>query len=273
MTSAQRMGIFFLASGTLILSGVIFVWLAAPFSIPTPSSTQAAVESSSTPNSAPALSPYTPPTPASLENNSIEVLPSAKTSAAPDPSAELAAMSSASDFSVFSYEEVQLLRGRDRALSKPILHLSIPALSVDAPVIPVGLEERPGEGSRSYRQWTVPDAYAVGWHDSSAPPGQTGNTVLNGHNNVHGAVFGNLVDLTLGDQIILHEADQQFIYQVVHREFLPERGESLRTRLLNARWIAPSDDSRLTIVTCWPNSSNSHRLVVIAQPIPAEPGL
>ena len=176
-----------------------------------------------------------------------------------------------SHWNIISYAEAKRLGAHDRALSEPSLSLSIPALGVDAPVIAVSLIAQLGGGRRPYHQWSVPDTYAVGWHESSAPPGQTGNTVLNGHNNIHGAVFGNLVDLTLGEQIILYEADHEYIYQVVHREFLPEQGESLRTRLWNARWIAPSDDQRLTIVTCWPNTSNSHRLVVVAQPLSVEP--
>jgi sortase A len=152
------------------------------------------------------------------------------------------------------------------------LRLSIPALNIDAPVVPVSLEAQQSGSRRPYQQWSVPDSYAAGWHDSSAPPGLAGNTVLNGHNNIHGAVFGNLVDLAMGEPIILYEADRKYIYKVVHREYLPEQGEPLKARLRNARWIAPSDDMRLTIVTCWPNSSNSHRLVVVAQPLSLEPG-
>jgi sortase A len=144
-------------------------------------------------------------------------------------------------------------------------------LNIDAPVVPVSLEAQQNGSRWSYQQWSVPNSYAAGWHDSSAPPGQVGNTVLNGHNNIHGAVFGNLIDLTLGESIILYEADRKYIYQVVHREFLPEQGKPLKERIRNARWIAPSDDIRLTIVTCWPNSSNSHRLVVVAQPLLSNP--
>jgi len=34
----------------------------------------------------------------------------------------------------------------------------------------------------------------------------------------------------------------------------------------NARWIAPTDDERLTLVTCWPYTNNTHRVVVVAKP-------
>ena len=36
----------------------------------------------------------------------------------------------------------------------------------------------------------------------------------------------------------------------------------------NGRWIQPSDDERLTLVTCWPADSNTHRLILVAVPEP-----
>ena len=40
-----------------------------------------------------------------------------------------------------------------------------------------------------------------------------------------------------------------------------------RQRLQNARWIAATADERLTLVTCWPNTTNSHRLIIVAEPV------
>ena len=45
---------------------------------------------------------------------------------------------------------------------------------------------------------------------------------------------------------------------------LPERDADLAARLENARWIEPSQDIRLTLVTCWPEYSNTHRLIIVA---------
>jgi sortase A len=171
-----------------------------------------------------------------------------------------------------AYDEARAVALLDRQAKGNRLRLSIPALKVDAPVVPVALEEKTNQAGRPYRQWTVPDQFAAGWHDTSAPPGQPGNTVLNGHNNVHGAIFHDLVDLPLGEKIILYTNNKQLVYEVAYREFLLEMGKPLRTRLRNARWIAPSHDARLTIVTCWPNTSNSHRLVVVALPISESSG-
>jgi len=148
--------------------------------------------------------------------------------------------------------------------SRP-LRIIIPALGVDAPVMAASLQTKQ-EGQRHYQQWAVPNAYAAGWHENSAPLGQPGNTVLNGHNNVHGAIFGELRKLAVGEQIVLVGADAITVYRVAHHELVPESGRPLRERLQNARWIGPTEDQRLTLVTCWPNTTNSHRLIVVALP-------
>lgn len=170
-------------------------------------------------------------------------------------------------------EDEEISAGRDHALepapplaSSDPRRIIIPALDVDAPVQPAGVETKQ-DGGRTYRQWSVPDAYAAGWHETSAPLGQPGNTVLNGHNNVHGAIFGELVNLAVGEQIILSGDEGVAVYRVSHHELLKEHGASLRQRLQNARWIAETADDRLTLVTCWPNTTNSHRLIVVAEPL------
>jgi len=48
---------------------------------------------------------------------------------------------------------------------------------------------------------------------------------------------------------------------------LAEQGQPLDVRRENARWILPTSDERVTLITCWPYSANTHRLVVIAQPV------
>lgn len=145
--------------------------------------------------------------------------------------------------------------------------LEIPRLGLDAPVGQIGLENVV-VGGVSYYQWAVPNRYEAGWHNNSAPLGQTGNTVLNGHHNVFGEVFRDLHQLIEGDQIILYDdAGTPHFYNVEINEILPERGESMDKRLANARWMAPTSDERVTLITCWPYTDNSHRLVVVATPV------
>jgi len=146
------------------------------------------------------------------------------------------------------------------------IHLEIPAIGVTAPIQSVGLFELEEDGQR-YQQWQVPNDYAVGWHSTSAGFGTAGNTVLNGHNNVYGSVFRNLVELELGDEIIAYKDGQAFHYQVVHREVVEEKGQPLGVRLDNAKWMFPTADERLTLISCWPDIGASHRVIIVAKPV------
>jgi sortase A len=144
----------------------------------------------------------------------------------------------------------------------------IPSLALDAPVVNVGLTAI-RSGSQTVYQWQVPQSYEAGWHNSSALLGQPGNTVLNGHHNVFGEVFGTLVDLEIGADIVVYDAESPHNYTVAEVQILPERDQPLATRQENARWIQATEDERLTLVTCWPYSDNSHRLIVVAYPAEA----
>jgi sortase A len=145
----------------------------------------------------------------------------------------------------------------------------IPQLGVDAPVRDVSLSAAydSSQGSDLFYQWQVPQSYAVGWHHTSAALGQAGNTVLNGHQNVYGEVFRDLENLPLGAGIILYDNEQSYLYEVVAREILPERDQPTAVREANARWIQPTADERLTLITCWPYTNNTHRLVIVARPV------
>jgi sortase A len=141
----------------------------------------------------------------------------------------------------------------------------IPAIQLDAPVSPVEWEHTEVDGTL-VSQWQSPEEYAAGWHNTSAPLGKPGNTVLNGHHNAWGRVFGRLIDVEPGDSVMLYAGSQAFLYTVVQTMLLEEAGQSLEQRLENARWLLASPDERVTLITCWPPSGNSHRLVVIALP-------
>lgn len=142
----------------------------------------------------------------------------------------------------------------------------IDAIDLDAPVVPT-TNESVRFGSTEYIQWLAPNKYAAGWHDDSAILGSGGNTVINGHHNVYGEVFKNLLNLKSGDMISVYSGKHRYDFRVTNLMITPERFASVDVRLDNARWIAPSEDTRLTLVTCWPYESNTHRLIVVAQPV------
>lgn len=141
----------------------------------------------------------------------------------------------------------------------------IPSINVDAPVIPMEVRTIQFNGS-NYTQWDTPNEYAVGWHRTSALLGLPGNTVLNGHHNVYGEVFGSLVQLRSGALIELYSGDHIYKYIVAETLLIPERFRPLQERMSNSGWIAQTRDERITLITCWPKESNTHRVIVIAYP-------
>jgi sortase A len=147
----------------------------------------------------------------------------------------------------------------------------IPSIGVDAPVVPISwrtIEVNGGEQPA----WDVPDAYAVGWHETSAPLGMYGNTVLNGHNTTNGEVFRDLYTMEAGDSVVVYSEDMPYTYTVAEVLILPEAGQPLEVRLENARYILPTEEERLTLVTCHPYGSLRNRLIVIAHPTAIDGG-
>jgi LPXTG-site transpeptidase (sortase) family protein len=142
----------------------------------------------------------------------------------------------------------------------------IPSIGLDAPIEPAETQYVTYSGI-SYKQWLAPQKYAVGWHADSAYLGELGNTVLNGHHNISGRVFGHLIDTDIGDLIEVYSGKSRFIYQITNKMILPEKYQKIDIRMDNAQWIMPSQDERLTIITCWPFKVNTHRLIIVARPI------
>lgn len=143
-------------------------------------------------------------------------------------------------------------------------------INLDAPIVPSGYQLVSLAGME-FQQWEAPSEYAAGWQPTSAFLGAGGNTVLDGHHNVHGAVFGNLIDLEPGSVVQVYSGDMLFEYEITNKMILPEREQDLSVRLENARWMLPSTDERLTLITCWPEWSNTHRLIIVARPIGRQP--
>ncbi len=145
-------------------------------------------------------------------------------------------------------------------------HIVIRSIDVDRPVVPIGWTVQEVDNATLRSVWDTADD-AAGWHETSARPGQIGNTVISGHNNIAGAIFRRLHELAVGDQIALRAGSAEVRYAVERRFIVREEGASAETRAANHRWIEPTDDERLTLVTCYPPWGNSHRLIVIARPV------
>lgn len=147
------------------------------------------------------------------------------------------------------------------------VRIIIPKINVDAAVHRMGLQTLFEDGQR-YFQWAVPSGFAAGWHENSATLGNPGNTVLNGHNNIYGEVFRDLVELEYGDTLTLYDNEgKTYTYEVQQQELLPESGQPISTRIENTKWIEATDDERITLISCWPYATNTNRVIVIAKPV------
>jgi sortase A len=143
--------------------------------------------------------------------------------------------------------------------------LFISAIKLDAPVAPVTRTMIWANGQKQ-PTFKIPQARVVGWHETSAPLGVPGNTVLNGHNTGFGEVFRDLYKVKEKDTILVYSGEASYHYVVTQILVLPEIGEPLEVRVKNASYIQPSEDEQLTLVTCHPYGSLRNRLVVIAHP-------
>jgi LPXTG-site transpeptidase (sortase) family protein len=112
--------------------------------------------------------------------------------------------------------------------------------------------------------WNVRDN-EVGWHNLSANLGHVGNTVLSGHSDIKARIFQHLHQIEVGDEILAFTEGYPYKYVVVEKLLVQEKGVPLETRIQNAQLIAPTNDERLTLVTC-AKPGATHRLILIAQP-------
>ena len=148
--------------------------------------------------------------------------------------------------------------------TSPPTRLVIPKIALDIPVLPVGAETlNDGKGARLV--WAdVP--YAGGFHQTSAYPGNPGNTVINGHRDIYAAVFRHLDQVGVGDQIVVYVGEVAYPYSVAEILVVPETFASADQRTENLRFISYMPEERLTLVTCTPVGLATHRLLVIAKP-------
>ncbi len=161
----------------------------------------------------------------------------------------------------------QIIAASPTPMSAIPTRLIIPAIALDVPVITVGWSTVERDGQQ-VSEWDVPEWRAAGWLKTSAQIGAIGNTVLEGHQDIDGRVFENLEHLKEGDTLQVQTDSFTRSYVIALRTIVLEKDQPLAVRRENARWIGPSNDERLTLVTCWPRNDNTHRLILVALPAP-----
>jgi sortase A len=123
------------------------------------------------------------------------------------------------------------------------------AIQIDIPSI--GVQNWPvvqGDGWEQLKK-------GVGQHIGSVNPGEPGNVVLAGHDDVFGEVFRDLDKLQTGDQIILFTMQQQYIYRVTETRIV----EPSQVDVMNA-----TSDATVTLISCYPYMVDKQRIVVFA---------
>lgn len=117
--------------------------------------------------------------------------------------------------------------------------IQIPAIDVDAPIVQ-------GDGWEQLKK-------GVGQHIGTSNPGQDGNVVLSAHNDIFGEIFRDLDMLNPGDLIVLHSSQQVYNYVVVESQVvLPTRVDVMDQ----------TDDSFVTLISCYPYLVDNKRIVV-----------
>jgi LPXTG-site transpeptidase (sortase) family protein len=201
-----------------------------------------------------------------MESSSID------TTNNPSISTEVPTQSSSSNLSGQDTFLTQIEKKPENINSQRLIpdRIIIPTIQLNAPVISAG-SQKVKVSDQTFDQWVAPNQFAGGWHGSSAYLDDKGNTVINGHHNEYGKVFGNLINLNPGEKIFVLSGDKMFTYIISNKMILKEKNADLQTRLSNSSWIQPSNDERLTLITCWPPESNTHRLIVVAVPYITSP--
>ncbi len=92
-----------------------------------------------------------------------------------------------------------------------------------------------------------------GVYPQGAIPGEPGNLSIAGHRNAYGSPFWYLDRLVAGDEIYVTVGDTAFLYRM-ERSFVVEPTD----------WtvIAPTEYDAITLTTCHPLGSTTHRLIV-----------
>jgi sortase A len=103
-------------------------------------------------------------------------------------------------------------------------------------------------------QWEV-SPMDIGHHEGSGDPGQTGNVVLAGHRDINSALFRELDRLQPGDDVFVSNGLGEYRYVVQ---------ESFEVSPDDTNVMAPTDDKRVTLITCTPVGIDTRRLIVVA---------
>jgi len=139
--------------------------------------------------------------------------------------------------------------------------MKIPVLNIEAPI--------------TWRVNNVPADVSLGLEsglihiNGTALPGEKGNIYVTGHSSNYiwakggyNSVFATLDQLIIGDSIYIKFNNETYVYKVSSQRVVVATDLSV---------LAQTDQSKLTLVTCWPIGTSLKRLVVEAKQIDPDP--
>jgi len=114
-------------------------------------------------------------------------------------------------------------------------------INVDAPIVQ-------GDGWEQLKK-------GIGQHAGTPNPGENGNIVLSGHNDIFGEIFRDLDRLEPGDAVILFTSRRTYTYTIQQTRIV-EPGQ--------VEVMAPSREPTLTLISCYPYMVDKQRIAVTA---------
>ncbi|MBI5653303.1 MAG: sortase [Chloroflexi bacterium] len=123
--------------------------------------------------------------------------------------------------------------------------LVIPAINVDWPIVQ-------GDGWDELKQ-------GIGQRVGTVNPGERGNLVLSGHNDVYGEPLRDLEKIEVGKEVMVYAGGTAYRYIIkAKRVVLPTDLTPLN----------PSRNPIVTLITCTPYRVDTHRLIVVGELAP-----
>lgn len=135
----------------------------------------------------------------------------------------------------------------------------IPKIGVNAKVIANVNAEKVSEFTKALKLGV---AHAAG----TSLPDQEGTTFIFGHSTDYpwntarfNAIFYQIKDLEIGDEVNIFYNGQRYFYKVTERRIVGAKDTGFLTD--------PAEGKRLVLQTCWPPGTTKERLLVFARPI------
>ena len=121
----------------------------------------------------------------------------------------------------------------------------IPAINVDWPIVQ-------GDSWEELKQ-------GIGHRVGSVNPGERGNLILSGHNDVYGEPFRDLEKLEIGKEVLVYAGPATFRYVIKAKRVVLPTDLSVLT---------PSKDPIITLISCTPYRVDTHRIIIIGELAP-----